>query len=412
MKSILVADDERTIREGIADLIADMGLSLSEVLTAENGKEALEIICREKPDIVITDIVMPEMNGLELIKHFQNYEHKPEFIILSGHDEFQFAQEAMKNHVVHYLLKPCNVEELENTVRNIIEQLNRQEVERKRQDALEKHVKLLLPKAERQIMREYINEVQIDSDDIKLLASHFPEKNQAYFLVYFLDVHPDYSVLSEFRKLIDQIFSNCQGFLSMAMDQGILLFIRAEHEPLVVDNVNSIMESAPGNVEKGVRVVISRHGLFVEFPYLYQQMKKMIRYNLLVRKENNIYTYSTADDFEVSTGNRLVMQVIQYVNDHIEDSELSLNSIASQVFYLSPDYLGKLFKKECQMKFTDFLVSTRIEKAKQYIIRSDDLKISEVATKVGFGNNAAYFSQVFRKQTGLLPSEYKARQQD
>lgn len=98
---------------------------------------------------------------------------------------------------------------------------------------------------------------------------------------------------------------------------------------------------------------------------------------------------------------------MQHVKENLSDSSLSLNRIASNILYLNPDYLGKLFKKECGVKFSDYLVTVRMEKAKQIIAMSSDLKMYEVARQVGLGDSAAYFGQVFRKYTGMLPSEYR-----
>ena len=104
-----------------------------------------------------------------------------------------------------------------------------------------------------------------------------------------------------------------------------------------------------------------------------------------------------------------IRQILQYVKENISNSKLSLNYIAANVLYLNPEYLGKLFKKECGIKFSNYLMRVRMEKAKQLMAVCDDLKMYEVARKVGLGDNAAYFGQVFRKYTGLLPSEYKSK---
>ena len=79
----------------------------------------------------------------------------------------------------------------------------------------------------------------------------------------------------------------------------------------------------------------------------------------------------------------------------------------SIVFFNFTDYLGKIFKKECGVLFSDYLMNIRIVRAKQIIASSANVKIYEVANKVGLGNSTAYFGQVFRKYTGMLPSEFR-----
>jgi two-component system response regulator YesN len=104
---------------------------------------------------------------------------------------------------------------------------------------------------------------------------------------------------------------------------------------------------------------------------------------------------------------KLVRSIIQYVQDHLENEELSLKWLSSQVIYMNDGYLSKLFIKETGEKFSHYLMRVRMEKAKELIINSDDDLVYEVARKVGFGNNPQYFSQLFKKYTGWSPSEYK-----
>jgi two-component system response regulator YesN len=103
----------------------------------------------------------------------------------------------------------------------------------------------------------------------------------------------------------------------------------------------------------------------------------------------------------------IISKVIDIVNEHIDDPNLSLQWVANEMLYMNADYLGKLFKKETGEKFSNFLTRIRIEKAIQIIETESDVKIFELAEKIGFGENSQYFSQVFKKQTGYTPSEYK-----
>ena len=119
MTSVLIVDDERLIREGLARTI-DWGRLNCELLgVAANGRQGLEIIRKEKPDLVITDIRMPVLSGLDMIKETQGHNWTPQYIILSGYDDFDFARCAMEYGVRHYLLKPLDEKALEEKVQII-----------------------------------------------------------------------------------------------------------------------------------------------------------------------------------------------------------------------------------------------------------------------------------------------------
>ncbi|MCM0647326.1 response regulator transcription factor [Clostridium swellfunianum] len=123
MYKVMLVDDEILILDGLKELIDWETLGLEIVNTSLNGEEALKEFTEVNPDIVITDISMPKMNGLMLIKEIKAISDRTRFIILSGYDEFNYAKEAIRLGIENYILKPINEEELEATLKNTIEKL-------------------------------------------------------------------------------------------------------------------------------------------------------------------------------------------------------------------------------------------------------------------------------------------------
>lgn len=105
---VLLADDEQIIRTGISTLISWDELDMELVCCAENGQKAFEYISTYPVDIVITDIRMPLMGGIELIRACANAGFSVRFILLTGYGEFEYAKSAMHYGVRHYLLKPTD----------------------------------------------------------------------------------------------------------------------------------------------------------------------------------------------------------------------------------------------------------------------------------------------------------------
>ena len=119
MLKVLIVDDEKIIRETIADLIDWDALSLQLIGTAKDGIEAYNIILDEYPEIVLTDIKMPGLSGLDLIQRIHAVNKDTQFIILSGYGEFEYAKKAMQYGVRHYLLKPCNEEQIIDSLKDV-----------------------------------------------------------------------------------------------------------------------------------------------------------------------------------------------------------------------------------------------------------------------------------------------------
>lgn len=99
-------------------------------------------------------------------------------------------------------------------------------------------------------------------------------------------------------------------------------------------------------------------------------------------------------------------KIKSYVRDHIENPELSLKWIAEHELYMNVDYISKKFVKETGQKFSAYLTEMRIKKAKELLSGSNPVPIADVAELVGCGNNPMYFSQIFKKGTGMSPSSY------
>lgn len=103
----------------------------------------------------------------------------------------------------------------------------------------------------------------------------------------------------------------------------------------------------------------------------------------------------------------LIKDTINIIEDNIGNENLSLRWLAGTILYTNVDYLGKLFKKETGKNFSHYVMEKRMELAKKLIVEGQKDRIYEVAAKVGYGSNSQYFSQVFKKYTGVSPLEYK-----
>ena len=103
----------------------------------------------------------------------------------------------------------------------------------------------------------------------------------------------------------------------------------------------------------------------------------------------------------------LIKDTIRVIEENIGNENLSLRWLAGTILYTNVDYLGKLFKKETGKNFSHYVMEKRMELAKELIVGGKKDRIYEVAEKVGYGSNSQYFSQVFKKYTGVSPLEYK-----
>lgn len=116
MYKLLVADDEMFVRKGIVCETDWKSLGFGEILEASNGREALEMIRSEKPDLIISDIRMPKMSGIGMLKAMREEKNDTPVIFLTAYSEFEYAREALKLYAFDYILKPFEDGELEAAV--------------------------------------------------------------------------------------------------------------------------------------------------------------------------------------------------------------------------------------------------------------------------------------------------------
>jgi two-component system response regulator YesN len=149
---LIILDDEETIRKGLVDLIAwgDMGFEVTGDF--EDGHDAIRYLKSHKVDVVLTDVIMAEVSGLEVASFINRDMPQVKVVIISGYKEFEYAQQAIQHNVSHYLLKPTKLEEIYNVFKQLKLELDR-EAEVK---AEEKRNRELLPILQEQFLTDLL----------------------------------------------------------------------------------------------------------------------------------------------------------------------------------------------------------------------------------------------------------------
>lgn len=145
MYKLLIVDDEPEVTEGMAGEIDWKQCGFTEVETAGNGREAMDMFDRLKPDVLITDINMPYMSGLELAEWVKRTYPITRIVILSGYDEFEYAKQALQLKVDDYVLKPFSSEQLTDIVREVVNRMNEERERLGNIELLQEHYRTSLP---------------------------------------------------------------------------------------------------------------------------------------------------------------------------------------------------------------------------------------------------------------------------
>lgn len=170
MLKVFIVDDEPIILQGLKKLIDWNQLGCKIVGEAFDGEEALEIIHEINPDIIITDLLMPELGGLDFIKKVNNMGNSPIIIILSGYGEFEYAREAIKNGVFEYLLKPVTEEHLTDVIQKVTKIIRGNRQSENKLDRLKEQLSESMPLLKEKFLLELLTGIIDNKNEIKRKA--------------------------------------------------------------------------------------------------------------------------------------------------------------------------------------------------------------------------------------------------
>lgn len=242
---ILVVDDEMIIGQGIITLLHELGIAQLETVTAKNGKIALEIVANNKPDVIITDIRMPVMDGLQLVKYVHEQYPHIAVIILTGYADFGYAQQALKYGVFDYLLKPITKDRIHEVLINFMLQtpkkwLGNWELVREMKETVQLLCRSILAEDRtrtEQIMNEwkqYCDEQQLVLLELKQIMSHFYVTFTAEIMIH-LPMLEQQLELEQVASSSEQLFANWHHYLMQHM--AYITERRSPRNKRVVDDV-------------------------------------------------------------------------------------------------------------------------------------------------------------------------------
>lgn len=431
MKTLLIVEDEKMIRQGIATMAKRCRVPIETILECRNGVEALEILKERQVDVMFTDIRMPKMDGIELVKKTTEFAVKPQIVVVSGFDDFNYAVEMMKSGVRDYLLKPIKREKVEEILAKLDEEI-RQEYANEEADirSLKSQLRYLLLNHDAG-KREWERTGQKIAQLLKGVG-HFEEG-------YVIGVGNE----------VDEI-PECFGFVTDGVNGQTVFFLDAE-------NLEEVRESVPEPMHPGFSGI---HTDFCQIWNAYTEAKKAREEAFITGADFLEYPYLTAssgdgadektfgekpknaEDYEVQFVNQFatdrlkdavrklenryfdakhhpeaypdLVQMTDRIRAALEENYGKLlegentASCKAPLCYGTSDMFLECFrewvtqmKAELQVRFDSDQNHERIQKAVEYIRENyqKDLNMAMVSNYVSM--NYSLFSVTFKEYTGV-----------
>lgn len=388
---ILIADDEPKIRRGLHAQIDRLGLPCEVCAEAEDGEIALEAAERLRPDILLVDVNMPFVNGLDFIEALRRTRADARVILITGYEEFEYARRALELDVHAYLLKPINVEELRRAVETAIDQL---EVSRQRNRHFEWAIAQIGNRREflrEEFLRDAVSG-RLEADEIREFRVYFDFPEPERMMLMLISARSSAAREKPWQHTLRQYA------LQDALQEGPELRYRC----LFSDDRGNVLLLYDAPPELDARLAEAVHAALGGELGLTVQLETEPVTSLTRIAE----AYDSAMERMLSSAqlSPIVEGAKAYIAAHHSDPDLSLMEVA-EALNVHPAYLSRTMKQELGMPFAKYLTNVRIGKAVQ-LMRDPSIRIWKVAEMVGYsGGN--YFSAAFKKVLGVSPADYR-----
>ena len=364
MIKVFLVEDEAIIRRGIRDNIDWEGNGFEFVGEAGDGEYAYPLILKTEPDLLITDVKMPFMDGLELSRLVKKALPQTKIVILSGYNEFDYAKEAIKIGISDYLLKPITSASLIEAMRKVADTIKE---EREKSRLLERYF------VSYEKYTEFLDRTDYSGVDRKLIEDFLKlgsiDECGTFIDEYFAAVgENNYQSLLLRQYMVMDIFFCVMEFL-----KG--LKINTEDIPPEQKDIKRI----PG--------IISRIDTTLGY------LKELFQTALAMRDNVSNDRYGS-----------LIAEAKKYMGENFSKNDFSLNMISAHIG-VSPSYFSSIFKQETGQSFVEYLTRLRIDKACE-LLKCTNLRTAEIGEQIGY-NDPHYFSATFKKIMGQSPKDYK-----
>lgn len=401
---ILVVDDEKPILQGLAYIIEHMNTSFSHIETAQSAETAFRKMREQSFDLVMTDICMPGLSGLQLIDQAMREGLCKCFVILSGFSEFEYAQEAIRQGVIDYLLKPIDKVALKDLLLRCVKQIN----------------------SNRSANVHQVEELLRDAIFLQENKAEFPYVQgslQCLCLLFDPGGMLELETINAIKKILplNDILSirlyGCAACILLGQvtvdkeEEFKLPEIPAcrQHVGYSIGRVsdqNALRSMFLGSVEACL------YGLFCtgrkmvrdfEIAYVPMNMDMMQRYD-----ETRRQIMGSLSDTRICglVDNSYAASMFRIIEREYKQN-LTLDCLAKKIG-INPAYAGRLFKQQFKTSFVQYLNDYRINKAIGYLYRFPDWTLEQVSAISGF-QEPRNFYRVFKQITGITPGESRQK---
>lgn len=397
MYKVLLVDDEYFPREALKTTISWETYGCTICGEAKNGFDGIEKAMQLKPDIILTDINMPFMDGLDMIMHLQKAQPDILYSIVTGYSEFEYAKRGIELGVHHFIVKPIDDKEMIKTIQNMVEILESKHEKEREYESLKFWAEKNSEENRKNFLEMLLSEENGVSESQFLFECdqlNLPMKQGGYIVCCLKIDSRTYVHLSQEEwqnKITGAMGKTGEGWNWTVYYQGYgNLFI-------IFSNVreNDWNRAAVGALMQSIQIALMQEWVCTVMAGVGHYCKT---YHEIAKSRMEAET-----SVQEITASKLVTEMLRYIHENYTNPDLSLKEIAEKLF-VNYSYLSTQFKKEMGMSASQYILRFRMTKAAD-AFRSGEENMIEVAGAVGY-TDTKYFYRCFKKEFGITPNQY------
>lgn len=426
MIRVLVAEDEKLIRQGIKTMIQKSSLQIEEVLECKNGEEALAVLDKENIDILFTDIRMPKMDGIELIKKIYHKPDKPEVVIVSGYDDFTYAVEVLRWGAQEYVLKPVHRDDIKKILIRLIKIVEQKKTNIQKQ----KDFKSLLE----QFLKYILLNEKTTTEEFKKIRSAIDGPfldNEAYRVYCWYGV----GQTERFKQQEDFIY------LEGIADYNVLIVkenaeneVMAKLEGVQAIGISELHQGLEALRQSYIEACISRNNAYLKQQKYRQYQESLTQENTLkpdeaelvkfvqqlgterIHEDENqflkLFPLSVLDHMDYQVFEETLKKVLQQIAGTyqvvIENKLLKNNSLEKCFNFEKLEDYQAVFNEYVEtintfvlQEHEDFRNKQKMKEALEYINNNYNKNLNMAVVSNHISMNYSFFSQIFKEYTGM-----------
>lgn len=394
MITMILVEDENLERKMLLEHFPWDLIGINIVGEATNGEQGLILAMEKRPDIVLTDVSMPKMNGIQMAEKIRAILPETRILFLSAYDDFDYVKQAIDLNIQAYVMKPVNEAELLRAVKKAADDITERQLEKRMYSRYSESTEL----ARQALVNRKLLGLPTELADERRLKMEWLEPSDsrsAIILGYFP---------KERTQLVDQAAAELNGkwdrarfhAFSLCPCLGTLLTLFTyETEENVAEIEQTVWSFFLGLGEEELRLQrVDASGELNGFGELY---------NSTLESPGDRERDKATTEKSYKSRNRIVEDVERIIHEEYAQ-HLTLESIAKSLHF-TPNYLGTVFKTVRKMSVNSYLMQVRMEKACELLRGSSD-SVNDIALACGFGS-ITYFHASFKKNYGQTPQEYR-----